>query len=106
MRPSFDLGKAGLLGLVLAGLTASPVLAWHHHARWHHHALRHVYHEPYPHLAARPDLEAPLYIYHSPYPCTSLDDCDRKDYDESGTRGRMGLGASPYHPEGPGNVTD
>ncbi len=28
---------------------------------------------------------------------------DRADFDRSGTRGRMGLGASPYHPEGPGN---
>jgi hypothetical protein len=27
------------------------------------------------------------------------------EYDRSGTIGRMGLGASPYHPEGPGNVT-
>lgn len=39
-------------------------------------------------------------------PCTSLDDCDRKAYGESGTRGRMGLGADPAHPEGPGNVSD
>lgn len=31
---------------------------------------------------------------------------DRADFDRSGTRGREGLGASPYHPEGPGNVTD
>ncbi len=30
---------------------------------------------------------------------------DRARYDWSGTRGRMGLGASPYHPEGPGNVS-
>jgi hypothetical protein len=36
----------------------------------------------------------------------SLDDCDRKAYGESGTRGRMGLGADPAHPEGPGNVSD
>jgi hypothetical protein len=36
-------------------------------------------------------------------PCTSLDDCDRKAYGESGTRGRLGLGADPAHPEGPGN---
>jgi hypothetical protein len=28
---------------------------------------------------------------------------DRADFDRSGTRGRMDLGASPYHPEGPGN---
>jgi len=39
-------------------------------------------------------------------PCFSLDDCDRKAFDESGTRGRMGLGADPAHPEGPGNVSD
>ncbi len=31
---------------------------------------------------------------------------DRAEFDRSGTRGRMGLGASPYHPEGPGNATD
>jgi hypothetical protein len=31
---------------------------------------------------------------------------DHNDYDRSGTRGRMGLGASPFHPEGPGNATD
>jgi hypothetical protein len=31
---------------------------------------------------------------------------DRIRYDHSGTRGREGLGASPGHPEGPGNVGD
>jgi len=31
---------------------------------------------------------------------------DHNAYDRSGTRGRMGLGASPFHPEGPGNATD
>ncbi len=31
---------------------------------------------------------------------------DRADFDRSGTRGREGLGASPFHPEGPGNPTD
>jgi hypothetical protein len=36
--------------------------------------------------------------------CISASDCDRRAYDYSGTRGRMGLGASPYHPEGPGNA--
>jgi hypothetical protein len=92
-----------LLGLMLAAVTASPVLARHHHARHHAHMVRHLFNEPYRHLAAQPEFEAPLYIYHSPYPCSSRDDCDRKDYDESGTRGRLGLGASPYHPEGPGN---
>jgi hypothetical protein len=37
-------------------------------------------------------------------PCHSRADCDRRDYDYSGTRGRMGLGADPAHPEGPGNA--
>jgi hypothetical protein len=31
---------------------------------------------------------------------------DRRDFDHSGTRGRDGLGASPFHPEGPGDVED
>jgi hypothetical protein len=31
---------------------------------------------------------------------------DNNRFDRSGTRGREGLGASPYHPEGPGNATD
>jgi hypothetical protein len=38
-------------------------------------------------------------------PCTSDHDCDRKAYDESGTRGRKELGADPAHPEGPGNAS-
>lgn len=51
--------------------------------------------------------EYPRQEYHQAQPpCTSLDDCDRKAYGESGTRGRMGLGADPAHPEGPGNVSD
>jgi hypothetical protein len=47
-----------------------------------------------------------LDYYRGPRPCMSLNDCDRKAYGESGTRGRMGLGADPAHPEGPGNVSD
>ncbi len=46
---------------------------------------------------------------YDPYdPCEPGDSAqsqDRAAYDCSGTRGRMGLGASPFHPEGPGNVT-
>lgn len=46
--------------------------------------------------------------YDQPYnPCQagySLQSQDRADFDCSGTRGRIGLGASPMHPEGPGNV--
>jgi hypothetical protein len=30
---------------------------------------------------------------------------DRARYDYSGTRGRMGLGANPRRPEGPGNFS-
>lgn len=46
------------------------------------------------------------YGYAMGRPCMSRDDCDRKDFDEFGTRGRMGLGADPAHPEGPGNFSD
>jgi hypothetical protein len=42
--------------------------------------------------------------YQNQPPCTSQDDCNRKAYDESGTPGRIGLGANPAHPEGPGNM--
>lgn len=35
----------------------------------------------------------------------SVQDWDQFRYDYSGTRGRMGLGASPLHPEGPGNFS-
>ncbi len=36
----------------------------------------------------------------------SLSRLDRANFDHSGTRGREGLGESPFHPEGPGNVRD
>jgi hypothetical protein len=49
-----------------------------------------------------PPFEIPL----PRQPCFSRDDCDREAFDESGTRGRMGLGADPAHPEGPGNFSD
>jgi hypothetical protein len=35
----------------------------------------------------------------------SLQEWDRFRYGYSGTRGRMGLGADPAHPEGPGNFS-
>jgi hypothetical protein len=35
----------------------------------------------------------------------STEGWDRYHYDYSGTRGRMGLGADPMHPEGPGNFS-
>lgn len=54
-----------------------------------------------------PAYASPCYEVPAPRkPCFSLDDCDRKAFDESGTRGRMGLGADPAHPEGPGNFSN
>jgi hypothetical protein len=48
----------------------------------------------------------PYQSTHAPcQPGYSLQSQDRAAYDCSGTRGRMGLGASPFHPEGPGNPT-
>ena len=35
----------------------------------------------------------------------SVDEWDRYRYNYSGARGRMGLGADPAHPEGPGNFS-
>ncbi len=35
----------------------------------------------------------------------SADQWTQQQYHESGTIGRLGLGASPYHPEGPGNFS-
>ncbi len=49
---------------------------------------------------------APGYEPYDPcQPGYSAQSQDRYAYDCSGTRGRIGLGASPFHPEGPGNVT-
>jgi hypothetical protein len=31
---------------------------------------------------------------------------DHRNFERAGTRGREDLGASPFHPEGPGNVVD
>lgn len=42
----------------------------------------------------------------SAYARDNSDQADRIRYDHSGTRGREGLGASPAHPEGPGNFDD
>jgi hypothetical protein len=40
-----------------------------------------------------------------PKPQLALSRWDRARFHRSGTRGRQGLGASPLHPEGPGNTT-
>jgi hypothetical protein len=58
-------------------------------------------------VAAQEQHEHPQYgFYQNRPPCTSVDDCNRRAFDKSGTPGRMGLGADPAHPEGPGNVLD
>ncbi|PNE12460.1 MAG: hypothetical protein CR217_03600 [Beijerinckiaceae bacterium] len=41
----------------------------------------------------------------NPKPQLAPSRLDRALFHRSGTRGRQGLGASPLHPEGPGNVT-
>jgi hypothetical protein len=57
--------------------------------------------------AAQQAYPAPAHQYYGLYQSqgaeTAVSRQDRADFDRSGTRGRMGLGASPYHPEGPGN---
>jgi hypothetical protein len=45
-------------------------------------------------------------VYRNPSPGFVPSTDDPPDFDPSGTRGRDGLGASPFHPEGPGNVED
>lgn len=44
--------------------------------------------------------------FEKPNPSLAPSRVDRNAFDRSGTRGRQGLGASPVHPEGPGNVSD
>ncbi|WP_020176700.1 hypothetical protein [Methyloferula stellata] len=46
------------------------------------------------------------YSYYDQGPGFASSRADRADFDRSGTRGRLGLGASPYHPEGPGNPSN
>jgi hypothetical protein len=45
-----------------------------------------------------------FYALYDNSPSTSSS--DMANYDHSGTRGRLDLGASAFHPEGPGNVSD
>jgi hypothetical protein len=58
------------------------------------------------HIPAAGEWMSTQEYYQVQPPCRSLDDCDRKAYGESGTRGRLGLGADLAHPEGPGNPSD
>ena len=60
----------------------------------------------YPH-AKQPARADHFYgVYHNPSPRFVPSTADPPEFDLSGTRGRDGLGATPFHPEGPGNVVD
>jgi hypothetical protein len=89
-------------GVLCAAIAAALTTAWtgavEARSVWRHRRHAHFY--------PRYELYPPYALPPSRRPCFSLDDCDRKAFDESGTRGRMGLGADPAHPEGPGNVSD
>lgn len=56
---------------------------------------QHRYHEPLP------PNPPPWWIAEG----RPLQEWEWRRFDYSGTRGRMGLGASPFHPEGPGNFS-
>jgi hypothetical protein len=58
---------------------------------------------PGPNLYYRQDG---LYEYRSVAPNLVPSRADRWRFHHSGTRGRIGLGADPVHPEGPGNVLE
>ena len=45
-------------------------------------------------------------VYQSPVQSLPLDQADQIQFKRAGTIGREGLGESPRHPEGPGNVSD
>jgi hypothetical protein len=85
----------------IAALAAAFSLSLSATAATHRHNARRA-HSTYHRAYVDPAYMLPLWRQ----PCFSLDDCDRKRFDESGTRGRMGLGADPAHPEGPGNFSD
>jgi hypothetical protein len=54
----------------------------------------------------RPPRDQFYGAYTNPAPQNALSRWDRARFDHSGTRGREGLGASPMHPEDPGNVSN
>ena len=60
------------------------------------------------HHPAKPPAKANQYygLYQNPAENISMDRADHLLYHRSGTIGREGLGESPRHPEGPGNVSD
>jgi len=81
-------GKATVSGLVAVMLMASVSVV--------------AAQQPYPSAPNPYYGGAPRHEYRSVAPSR----WDRFRFDHAGTRGRLGLGASPLRPEGPGNVSD
>jgi hypothetical protein len=75
-----------VLGLAAAALFAVPAGAQPY-------PYTTVYGAPVPYSPWAPGARGP-----------SAQDVTQYQYNYSGTLGRQGLGASPYHPEGPGNA--
>jgi hypothetical protein len=59
----------------------------------------------YPNAGTAPSATAAYGAEQSPSLGSSPSRADRADFDRSGTRGRWGLGGTPFRPEGPGNVS-
>jgi hypothetical protein len=77
-----------MLGLAAAGLfSALPAGAQPYYP------YTTVYGAPIPYSPWAPGARGP-----------SAQEVTQYEYNQSGTLGRQGLGASPYHPEGPGNA--
>lgn len=55
---------------------------------------------------AAPSSREYVGLYQNPAQALNVDQQDHRLFDRSGTVGREGLGESPFHPEGPGNVAN
>jgi hypothetical protein len=60
----------------------------------------------HPHAKQPANADRYYGVYQNPSQGFAPSMADPPDFDQSGTRGRDGLGANPFHPEGPGNVED
>lgn len=60
----------------------------------------------YPHAKQPAKADQYYGLYQSPVQALAPSRADRADFDQAGARGRLGLGGSPFHPEGPGNVSN
>ncbi len=60
----------------------------------------------YPHAKQPAKADHYYGVYQNPSEGFAPSTADPPEFDQSGARGRDGLGANPFHPEGPGNVED